>query len=322
MENLDVHSHILPNNAIKDLSGEIADLNGGLYDIRVFGKSIAPMTKGFFDLPARSRELADLGIEGQVLSPTHHLFFYDDLEKSLKACRIQNESISRVVKESNGRYIGNATLPMQSPKDALTELDYAYSKLELNGIEIGTNINGLNLDDESLFPIYEKAQELKMPIFVHPNDFMGGKRLQKYYMGIVVGTLAETTVAVTSMVFGGVFRVFPQLNMIFCHGGGAIPYQIGRLMHAARTRKEIQGMETDIHALMKTIHFDTVVFREDALLTLLRERGVNNVVFGTDYPFNMGQWDSAKMIKNASGIEPGARRKILAENAKRLYGLK
>ncbi|MDS0256532.1 amidohydrolase [Thermoplasmatales archaeon AK] len=322
MKNLDVHSHILPDEAIKTLGGEIAPLPGSLFDIRVLGKSIAPMTKGFYDLDARRLELDKIGIDMQVLSPTHHLFFYDDLEKAKKSSRVQNEAISKVVKNSNGKYIGNATLPMQSTKDALNELEYAYSSLELNGIEIGTNVSGLNLDDESLFPIYERAQDLNLPIFVHPNDFMGGKRLQKYYMGIVVGTIAETTVAVTSMVFGGVFKRFPKLKMIFCHGGGAIPYQIGRLRHAAATRQEVRELGADLKSLMKTIYFDTVVFDDESLKLLVKERGDENVTLGTDYPFNMGQWDSASMISESRGIPESAKKKILFENAAKLYGLK
>ncbi|AKA48322.1 hypothetical protein IX51_03575 [uncultured archaeon] len=323
MKNIDIHSHMLHSSSIEQLGGEINQIeNSPLYAINVLGKKVAPMPKGFFDTDARISEIAEMGIEGQIISPTHHLFMYDkDASSAAKSARIQNEGISRVCSEHSGRFAGNATLPMQDAKHALDELEYAYSKLEMKGIEIGTNINGRNLDDESLFPVYERAQELGMPIFVHPNDFMAKERLSKYYMGIVVGTLAETTVAVSSLLLGNVFGKFQKLKMVFCHGGGAIPYQIGRLQHAVDIREELKDANVDISKGIRNILFDSVVFTPEALDFLIKETGEDNVVLGTDYPFNMGNWNSAKDLQNLSTISETTRNKVMLENTKKLYGL-
>ncbi|HKJ96174.1 MAG TPA: amidohydrolase family protein, partial [Thermoplasmataceae archaeon] len=159
------------------------------------------------------------------------------------------------------------------------------------------------------------------PIFVHPNDFMAKERLSKYYMGIVVGTLAETTVAVSSLLLGNVFGKFQKLKMVFCHGGGAIPYQIGRLQHAVDIREELKDANVDISKGIRNILFDSVVFTPEALDFLIKETGEDNVVLGTDYPFNMGNWNSAKDLQNLSTISETTRNKVMLENTKKLYGL-
>lgn len=323
MKNIDVHSHMLPEASINELSGEIHPLgNGGLYKINALGKTVAPMTKGFFDLEARKKEIADMGVDGQIISPTHHLFMYAaDAKTAVRSAQVQNNGISAICKQEPDRFFGNATLPLQDQKAAVAEIERAYSDLGMKGIEIGTNIAGKNLDDESLHPVYEKASELGMPIFVHPNDFLGGDRLSKYYMGIVVGTLAETTVAVTSMIFGGIFNKFPKLKMVFCHGGGAIPYQAGRLKHAVNIRDELKGSNVDVDKALKNIYFDTVVFDDPSLQFLVEKTGAENVLLGTDYPFNMGNWDSAKALDNHKGIDQATKNKIFIENTKSLYRL-
>ncbi len=323
MKNIDVHSHMLPDSSIHELSGEIIPIGkGDLYNIKALGKSVAPMPKGFFDIEARKKELAGMGVDGQIISPTHHLFMYSaKLDVAEKASRAQNNGISAVCRQEPDRFYGNATLPMQDPASSVKEMERAYSDLAMKGIEIGTNIAGKNLDDESLYPVYEKAQELGMPIFVHPNDFLGPERLQKYYMGIVVGTLAETTVAVTSMIFGGVFNKFPKLKMIFCHGGGAIPFQVGRLKHAVSIRDELRGSDVDVDRGLKNVFFDSVVFDDEALKFLVEKTGSDNVLLGTDYPFNMGNWHTAKDLANHKTIPAAAKEKIFLGNTKKLYRL-
>ena len=323
MKNIDVHSHMLPAESISELGGKIEPVDGGnLYNIKILGKSVSPMTRGFYDIKERKMEIARFGIDSQIVSPTHHLFMYgEDIKKAQRSSRVQNDGIAKICRENPDTFYGNATLPLQDPGTSLEELEHANSKLEMKGVEIGTNIAGKNLDDESLFPVYERLQELNMPIFVHPNDFLGRERLEKYYMGIVVGTIAETTVAVSSVLFGGVIGKFPRLKMIFCHGGGAIPYQIGRLRHAIGTRNEFGKNTVDIDKSMKNIYFDTVVFSPSSLSFLVNETGVENVVLGTDYPFNMGNWNSFNDIEKAGEISRKEKDLIEIGNAKKLYRL-
>ena len=323
MKNIDVHSHMVTEKSIGLLAGEILPAKTqGLYAVKALGKTIAPMPRGFFDLQARKSEIAGLGIEAQIVSPTHHLFGYTSSpSEAEKSARIQNDGISEVCRQEPEIFFGNATLPLQDAAASLRELDRAYSSLNMRGIEIGTNIGGKNLDDESLYPVYEKVQDLGIPIFVHPNDFLAKERFERYYMGIVVGTIAETTIAVTSTVFGGVFKKFPKLKMIFCHGGGAIPYQAGRLGRAVAVRDELSGSGVNVRKALENVYFDTVLFDNLSLEFMIDQIGARNVVFGTDYPFNMGNWTSAKMIKEDPKLDLDTKNTILVENSRALYGV-
>ena len=315
---IDVHSHFLPMETITEFSGTLEEMKEpNSYRITIGGKVVSPMTKGFFDEKARLKEIRDLGIDRQILSPTHHVFNYSSpLEAALKMAHSQNDGLAAVCKGNSQTFSGNATLPMQDSKAAVAELERTYSKLELDGVEIGTNIAGKNLDHESLYPVYEKIQDLKVPIFVHPNDFLGPERLSKYYMGIVVGTVAETTIAVTSLLLGGVFKKFPGLKFIFCHGGGAIPYQISRIKHALTTRDEIKGSTPFDDKDLKNLFFDSVLFDRRSMQFFVDAWGVDNVVFGTDYPFNMGNWKSHETLES---LKLKDQKKIFESNVLGLY---
>ena len=319
MKSVDLHSHFLPEDTIKEFEGTIKGPSGSNeYRIEVMGKIMAQMPEGFFRVGPRIREMESLNIDHQVISPTHHLFMYSaESEKAHKIAISQNNGIARICREHPDRFTGNATLPMQDSNLAVREMERTHSELELSGIEIGTNIAGANLDSDKLYPVYERAQDLGMPIFVHPNDFLGPERLSRYYMGIVVGTIAETTIAVTSLLFGGVMKKFPKLDFIFCHGGGAVPYQIGRIKHALDVREEMKGEAPFTGSDLKHIYFDSVLFDGKSMELLVDTWGADNVVFGTDYPFNMGNWWSSKILPASPS---GMREKILNSNFRRLYG--
>ncbi len=248
---------------------------------------------------------------------THHLFLYkENVDSARKVSRKFNKLMGSICRDE-GSFICNATVPLQDPKIAAEELEETVSE-GLKGVEIGTNVAGKNLDDPSLWPFYEKAQELTLPILVHPADIMSPDRMRKYYMEIVVGTLAETTVAITSLLFGGVLRQFPKLKFVFCHGGGAVPYQIGRLRRATEVREDLKGI--DVWDLRK-LYFDAVLFEPLSLEFLVKTVGVDRVVLGTDYPFNMGDWRAVEIVKRTSLNEEDKMR-IAWRNAVELYGRK
>ena len=315
---IDVHSHFLPSETIKEFSGSVEKTQDvKSFKITIGGKVISPMPRGFFDINDRIKEIRGLGIDRQILSPTHHIFNYSSSsEIAERISRSQNDGLSAVCRNNPQLFSGNATLPMQDSRAAIIELDRSYSKLEMDGVEIGTNIAGKNLDHESLYPVYERIEELKLPIFVHPNDFLGPERLSKYYMGIVVGTIAETTIAVASLLLGGVFKKFPGLKFIFCHGGGAIPYQISRIRHALTTRDEIKGSVPFDDSDLKNLYFDSVLFDKDSMKFLVDTWGVDNVVFGTDYPFNMGNWRSHDIL---GSLKLKEKEKVFEKNVMGLY---
>jgi aminocarboxymuconate-semialdehyde decarboxylase len=312
---------MLPKKLMSELGIELTK-SGDLYKFKVGERAVGPLPMGFFDAEARLKELDKLGIDTQVVSVTHHLFMYkEDKEVARKVARKQNEAIADLCKSYGDRFIGNGTLPLQDPKSAVEELEHAYYTLELKGVEIGTNVAGKNLDSEELFPVYEKLEELQMPILVHPNDIVGMERLRKYYLPIVVGTLMETSIAIACVIFGGVLERFPNLKYIFCHGGGAIPYQLERLEWALEVRDECKGRITGkVKDHFKKLYFDTILFSEGSLKFMIDVIGSERAVFGTDYPFNMGDWHSLSRIGKL-GLSDQDYRRIALENAKSLYKL-
>jgi len=320
MNNIDAHSHFLPKEALDELGIEIEEIAPKKYRMKIGERKVGPLPKGFFDIDERVKEMDELGIDFQVFSVTHHLFGYN-YEKGLagKVARVQNDALAKVHRAYGDKVACNGTLPLSYPDLALKELEHIYHDLELPGIEIGTNITGKNLDSPELFPIYEKLQEYDMPILVHPNDILGRDRMKRYYLPIVVGTLLETTIAIASVIFGGVLDKFPRLKFIFCHGGGAVPYQIGRLQRALEVRDECKGLVRG-RAIdyLKKIYVDTVVFDDDSLDFLVKRMGPENVVLGTDYPFNMGEWDSHLRVGRLDITKENIE-KILVHYAKRLF---
>jgi len=320
MDNLDVHSHIFPNELISKL-GLHLNSAGQLYTLKVDGKVIGPLPKGFFNLESRISELQDCGIVRQIISPTHHLFMYmENAKVAQRFARNQNEAIAEICKKQSDKFVGNGTLPLQDVKFSLEELDHLYHTLELRGIEIGTNVAGRNLDDEALTPVYERLQELGIPILVHPNDILAPDRMKKYYLPIALGTLAETDLAVASVLFGGILERFPKLKFIFCHGGGTIPYQVGRIKRAADVREEITRKDA-VQKHFSKLYFDTVLFDEGALKFFISRVGSERAVFGTDYPFNLGTWDAVSRMINLD-LDNESKTKVMLSNATELYKLK
>ena len=322
--NIDVHSHYIPRELEHNASPtvEISSISDGLYGLKVDGSPAGPLPKGAFDIESRLEDMDRMDIDVQVLSATHHLFLYTgEPRTAAKVARMQNEAIARAVKGTPDRFVGNATLPLQDPRASVEELRHAISELGLRGVEIGTNVGGRNLDWEGLRPFYEEVEKTKVPVLVHPNDIMAPERHKDYYGRIVVGTLAETNNAILSVIFGGVLDLYPGLKFIFCHGGGGIPYHLGRLQHAMDTRKECKGRTRhDVRHYFDTMCFDTVLFDGKQLKHLMDVAPHDNVLLGTDYPFDMGDWDSAELVKSTVASEPD-REKVLHSNCSRIYRL-
>ncbi len=318
MEAFDVHSLILPSDLITNLDGKIDETEDKGFIVNVQNKKIGPVSPGFFSLDSRIEELKANRIDLQVLSVSHHLFMYNAPEDvASKLSRKQNEAIAAVCRSHPDRFVGNATLPMQNSKLAVEELEHAYHQLGLHGVEIGTNVCGKNLDSEEFFPVYEKLESLKVPVLVHPNDIYGGDRLSRYYLHMTIGTLAETTLAISSVVFGRVLEKFPNLKLVFCHGGGAVPFQMGRLQWNADKRPETRGTVGSVEEVVRKLFYDTIVCDEDALRFLVERVGSQRTVFGTDYPFLRSGWEYAYDLR----LDEDEKVAILSKNAKQLYGL-
>jgi len=183
------------------------------------------------------------------------------------------------------------TLPMQAPDLAIKELRRCIQDLGLQGIQIGSHINNWNLDAVELFPIFEEAANLEAAVFVHPWDMMGSEKMPNYFLPWLVGMPAETSLAICSVIFGGVLERLPNLKIGFAHGGGSFPATIGRIEKGFNVRPDLCQINCKINPrdFLGKFWVDSLVHDEKMLRYLVELFGSKKVILGSDYPFPLGE---------------------------------
>jgi aminocarboxymuconate-semialdehyde decarboxylase len=237
--------------------------------------------------------------------------------------RLLNDHLAGVVRDNPKRFVGLGTLPMQSPDLAVRELERCTVDLGLPGVQIGSHVNGRNLDDPGLFPVFEAAERLGAAVFVHPWDMLGRERMNKYWLGWLVGMPAETALAICSVIFGGVLERLPRLRIAFAHGGGAFPGTIGRIEHGFVSRPDLCAV-TNPHsprAYLGKFYLDSLVHDADALRNLVRLVGARRVALGSDYPFPLGENEPGRLIESLVDLSAMDRQKLLSGTALEFLGL-
>jgi aminocarboxymuconate-semialdehyde decarboxylase len=321
---IDTHTHILPENwpdlAAKYGYGGFPNLEHhkpGCARLMIDGKFFREITANCWDGALRVKECQEHHVDVQVLSTVPVMFSYwAKPQDANDLSRFLNDHLASVVVAFPKQFIGLGTLPMQSPELAVKELERCVCKLGLAGIEIGTHVNDWNLDAPELFPIFEAAAELGAAVFVHPWDMMGKEKMPKYFLPWLVGMPAETSLAICSMIFGGVFERLPKLRVNFAHGGGAFPISIGRVEQAFLTRPDLCAVNNKINPrhYLGRFYVDSCVHDRQALHYLITLFGDKSVVLGSDYPFPLGEEKPGNLIESMQLEEPTQSR-ILHHNA-------
>jgi len=329
---VDMHAHVFTREALAGIGSQYMKyapqltVEGGRSFIVTGGRLSEPMEpmREFYDATERLRLMDETGVDVQILSVTPGNFCYEaPPEAGLAIAMAQNDAIASMVEGHPDRFVGCATVPLQEPEAAVGELNRAVKDLGFTSVEIGTNVAGRNLDSPELIPFYAEAERLETPIVVHPINNAGADRMGRYYLGNIVGNPMETTLAIGSVVFGGVLEKLKRLTFCWCHGGGFWPYQIGRFDHGYEVRPEPKAnINVPPSCYVSRMYYDTITHSEVALEYLVSSMGVENVLFGTDFPWDMGDYDAIPVIRGMKGVEAMYKSRILGETSAELFKIK
>ena len=308
MFKVDIHTHILPEripNWVERFG------YSGFIELHHHAPCKAKMMMGekFFreighncwDVNQRVIESDAQGVDVQVLSTIPVLFHYwAKAQDALDTSRFFNDHIANSVRLHLKRFIGLGTVPLQDPQLAIREMIRCTEELGMAGIEIGSHINDWNLDNENLHEFYEEAEKRGVALFVHPWEMMGSSKMTKYWLPWLVGMPAETSLAICSMIFGGIFEKFPKLRVAFAHGGGSFPATIGRIEHGFNVRPDLVAVDNKVNprAYLGKFYLDSLVHDPRALHYNLEMFGANRIAMGSDYPFPLGELLPGKLIES------------------------
>lgn len=327
---IDVHTHFIPPELIEMIGSGSAP--GGLEVEHREGRDPLivhdnglryPAFEIFRDVDARVANMNELGVDVSIvsISPSLYLYWLDPSE-TVEVCRVLNDAAAHMAGDAGGRVYAMATVPMNEPAAAAEELRRAHQELGLVGVEIGTSVGTRQLDEAVFDDFFGVAAELGTPVMLHPYLSMitpPGPALEGYHLGNVIGNPVETFSAACRLLVGGVFDRHPDLRVLLVHGGGALPYQIGRLQHAYGAREESAASAARPPLdYLDNLRFDTVIFDPRALEFLIGLAGAERVLFGTDLPFDMGDVASRDLL---TAGDPAIAEQVLGGNAAQLFGI-
>jgi predicted TIM-barrel fold metal-dependent hydrolase len=289
------------------------------------------MRSGLADPDKRVKDLDRAGIGKQVLLATVGSLFYNvppiDLEAACALSRMHNRHLSEFVQQYPDRFIGAAVVPLQNGQAAASELEYAYKDLGLKAVEICTHVDGKNIDSPDLSPFYEKASELNVPIMVHTDlsrhiKCAAADRLDKYFLANLFIHPFEIMISMACLIGGGVLDRFPKLRFCFLEASvGFLPYLMDRFEERYEKRPETKSfLQREPKDYLRQLFF-AWEHQDTSLQYVIERLGCDSIVVGTDYPHWDSSWMTMRQDIEKMNISEQDKRKILSENAERLFGM-
>ena len=287
---IDFQAHFAPDGYIKVLAKRteipFVEKVGETFLFQYGPGSKYPITKDSYDIRTKLEAMDKAGVEAQVLSiiiPGAEIL---DLRTSIELARVVNDEMAEVVSKYPDRFTALTTLPLRDTDASLKELDRATNKLGFKGIMLFSNIAGMPLSDPKLWPIYEMAQELDQPIFIHPTRPVMADEVREYGLEFIVGFLFDTTLAALKLIFSGVLERYPKLKLIIPHAGSTLPYLLGRIDYQSAlipgSRKNLKAEPSEY---IKRLYTDTVSMSGPALDFVYKLLGPDKLLFATDFPY-------------------------------------
>ncbi|HEX6980861.1 MAG TPA: amidohydrolase family protein [Alphaproteobacteria bacterium] len=322
---IDVHTHMLNKEWLELLRRhgspryEVRKSLDAPEGIFLDGAPFMTPMPGHFDYEERIRRMNEANVDMAILSLTCPNVYWGSEEVSLEAARIVNDDMARAQRTWPDRIRWMASLPWEHPTAAVDELKRAHGQGAV-GVIVLANINGVSLTDERFAPIWKAIDDLALPVLVHPTAPPGAPAMdmRAYNLIASIGFMFDTSLAVARMMFDGFFERYPNLKLIVSHAGGALPYLVGRLdqcfnnMNACRTRTSVRPSE-----FMRHIYYDSVTYRQESLEMCIGVAGADRVLYGSDYPHNIG--DMKGCLARVDALPPDQRRAVRGENAKRIF---
>ena len=325
--NIDLHNHVVPPTVIDAIRNNperfhtsIEDRDGKTF-FNVHGTT-AELKPAFYDADAKVAWMDSVGLDIAGISVGPPIYFYNlPSDAGLEAAQLANDGIAQMVAKHPKRLRGLAHLPMQDPDAAITELERVVKAYQFKGIEMGTSIEGLPLADNKFRKVLKTAEQLGCFIFTHPYQCLAKGWMEPYYLNNFIGFPLDTTMMVAHLMFSGALDECKTLKFLLAHGGGFMPYQIGRFVHGHRVRNEPKvNNASSPRDLIRHFYFDALTHDPQAARYLINRVGADRVVIGTDHPFDMGPDQPMEEIDKIPGLTAAEREQICERTARVLLG--
>lgn len=331
MKTIDIHCHLAtpasrsPVDAHRRPEFEPYDYFMG-QDSKDHNKVMFPSISDALTNPtARIEHMDRMGVDVQGLATfVSEYNYWAPGPAAAESARIQNDNLAAAVAANPDRYVAmGATVPLQDIDLAIAEMDRAVDDLGFKGLQVGGTVDGRNLDEPPFRPFWAAVEAKGIPVILHPSGYPEGQRFGNYFLTNCIGNPLETMVAVTRMIFSGLFEEHPGIKLVLLHGGGYLPFYSSRADHTWEVRPETRVMIPDHtpSVYMKRLYYDTMVFQPLYLRHLVEIVGVDRVMLGTDFPFDMGDTDPIGLITATEGLTEQDREAISGCNAARLFAI-
>lgn len=331
MRSIDFHAHLTPQcfwratEAGGDWHGIKREQDARGRQIVVSGTSRGQLPpKAAWTPEQRLADMESLGVDIHVVSPFSGFYNYElDASQAMSSSRETNDEISQMMQSWPDRFHGLATLPMQDVPAAVAELERVMVDLKFEGAVIDDKVNGKLLDDPEFMPFWKAAEQLGAVILFHQGgETIVDRRIRRYHLPNSVGNLADRTLTFASLVMGGVMDACPDLRICLSHGGGYACYGAGRMDRGWERIPQSQRLAAQPPSqYLSRFYYDCIVYTEQSLRFLIDSVGIDRVVFGTDWPYDMAEDWPVSWILAMDSLTQAEKDAILWQNLENLLGI-
>jgi aminocarboxymuconate-semialdehyde decarboxylase len=310
MSRIDIHTHFVSAQVMSGIK-RLGDRCGTTYEDRegvgIFvhtpERPYGPIRAAFHDVDLRLAYMDELRIDKQLLlAPPFVFFYWSNSSEAQILMALVNDGIAAAAQHPSGRMLGFGSVMLQDISGSIRESE-RIKKLGLLGVEVGSNVNGLGLDDASLFDFYEALQSLDLALFIHPHNVAGQERMGEYHLRNLLGFPLDTTLAAAQLIFTGVLDRFPRLRICLGQAGGFLPYIIGRLDAGFHARPECRRyIDQPPSSYLSRFYYDTIIHSAHSSGFLIETVGPERVMLGSDFPFDMSAKSPIAEVQANSSI--------------------